>query len=181
MLALGAMPRADAMPPPKSMADSTTPVVTQAWDTYQIKNKNTGKCMAVWSGNGNDGQPVIEAPCNSTYYDQHWILSEYDIGSSRGFVTEIQNRYHTQKCLSMPPGTITDGVTAVIWTCDYGSRQAWKVDGFEQPIRPFYSGGYYGTRCLAFRQNDPTPRQLKLFGCVEGYTDQQWIYLPTSS
>jgi hypothetical protein len=132
-----------------------------------LQNRYTGMCLSVWSGAKYDGAPVTEAPCNKTYYDQHWDISPSN--------NTLRNRWHDGRCLSLAPGPIADGMLVVIWQCDGGWRQRWQ-EKFSYETPHYWNAA--SVKCLAFRSAEEPPRQARVFGCVGEYRDQQWIEIP---
>jgi hypothetical protein len=130
---------------------------------FLLKNRSTGTCLSVWSGAGYDGAPATEATCNTGNRDQHWGASSAN--------KNLTNRWHSDKCLSLAPGAITDGIGAVLWECDGGPRQDWNIYNEGGHVQIFSPAA---RKCLAFRRGDQAPRQARVFGCVDGYQDQDW-------
>lgn len=87
----------------------------QAATYYTIANRNSGKCLAIGSGDQADGAHAIQWTCHRGYAEQQWILD------SAG---RWRNRY-TDKCLAIGGGSDALGAHVVQWTCSTNDDQQW--------------------------------------------------------
>jgi len=88
--------------------------------SYEITSLNSALAMAVQSGSGNDGAPVIQSPYDGSS-NEKWLLEP----TSSGYYQLVAE--NSGKCLDVTggPGATADGVPVQQWTCWGGTNQQW--------------------------------------------------------
>lgn len=132
----------------------------QAATYYTIKNRSSGKCLAIGSGDQSNGAKAMQWTCNGGT-EQQWI---YDSAN------RLRNRY-TDKCLAIGDGAMYAGAKVIQWTCNTNDEQRWIY---------FENNAYYNLNsglCLAIGSHDQSNGALAVqWTCNSQSSDQQWLF-----
>ncbi|KPI02595.1 Ricin B lectin [Actinobacteria bacterium OK074] len=81
---------------------------------YEIKNLNSGMCLAMPNASTANGTQAVQWPCSGDS-EQIWIQdSSYRL-----------RNLHSDKCLAIPNSSTANGTEAIQWTCENVYDQLW--------------------------------------------------------
>ncbi|MEU4191653.1 RICIN domain-containing protein [Kribbella sp. NPDC026611] len=142
---------------------------TQSADAYELKNKNSGMCLAVPNGSTVRGAKLIQWPCGvldptgSRQFD--WAGDEWE-----------QIHYPAQRellCLAVPNGSETSGVQVITWTCGSGNEQLWNHQGISIDVFDTIVN-YKSRQCLAVSGGSKARGAAVIQWPCNGKPEQQW-------
>ncbi|GLY52139.1 RICIN domain-containing protein [Lentzea sp. NBRC 102530] len=147
--------------------------VSAAAQTYNLRNINTGRCLAIRGAANYNGSPAFQHDCG--FADQAWTIRH--LGSDRW---EVRNDY-TGRCLSIRSADNYNGSPAFQLDCVLYADQQWFI------VDAHDSVGYYlysilinnvTARCLvvpaAANYNGSPAFQ---HDCHPNYNDQHWKFV----
>ncbi|MFB9717125.1 serine/threonine protein kinase [Planobispora longispora] len=149
-------------PPPSAGPGELRNVPDQGGGVYRIINRNSGLCLHVRGGSGDDGARIVQSPCTGGAGQTWSVFGDGAIVNGR-----------SGKCLAMPRSSTDDGALAIQWECLPASRgQKWGFRGKEIVNRN--SG-----KCLALPRSAVEPGvQAIQWECLTASRGQKWRFAP---
>jgi hypothetical protein len=127
----------------------------------QLRNTNSGRCMAVPDSSTANGTVVVQWTCSNNN-DQLWYAQQ--VSGNRYYLIN-QN---SGKCLAIGSASTANGAKAIQWTCNGSSEQIWTRDSIGR-LRNLNSD-----RCLAVpNSSTANGTELVQWTCTTN-DDQQW-------
>lgn len=140
--------------------------------TYEIVNRNSGKCLHTLNSSTSDGTQVVQYDCNGSASSK-WTINQV----SSGVYSIVNNA--SGKYADIEGASGTKGAYNIIWPSNGGNNQKWNITSV--------SGGYYNIKNVnsgllldisgASKDNNAFNIQWN----NNGGTNQQWTIRSTAS
>jgi hypothetical protein len=147
---------------------------------FEIRNLNSGQCLAVGAGSTANGAGVIQWTCTGGN-EQEWEFTDHKVVNGKDWY-HVKN-LNSGLCLAVPGGNTNPGYQLMQWPCGPWNDHYW-----------YFDGGYYddwgeyiptygdifneNNQCAAVGASSLTPGAPAVeWGCTGG-NEQQWEVLP---